>query len=132
MKKYRKLFQKQVPYFIAAWVDIQKNGFFKSLSFILQGSDEDDSVWLDIRTQARISEEEKFRRKGISPYYDPELLLNNLKHHFEKGEFKVTFFSCKVEAGDWPLYNEKDKRVGSKGREMEMSLSIGLEKKKKQ
>lgn len=128
-QQFKKMFEKEVPYFLEAWNKVREVGFFEEIEIKMRSGD-DDSLTLTIRAFGYLPTESKYRLQGVSPYLDPEALLGSLRHQFPEGEFGIYHFSCQVKSEDWKLWNKDETSViGRKGTEIFENLVLILKRK---
>lgn len=111
-----------VPEFLAAFKNIQENGFFESVQFICLGSDGRIRI-CKINIAGCVPSSSEYMADGCGLIVDPNTIIDSCRELATKN--KIKNIETKVETENWLLYDSTGEKVlGSKGNRIELFLTV--------
>ena len=120
-------FFSQAPGFIEAFKKVCQQGFFSTLTvyFDLYGPRSPYRV-IKIDAVGYVPDDEKNMEKGVTPFFDPSVMVDNVRNQIEVEGFIFKNATCKVEVKKWDEMDEEGNFVGKLGLEFNLNAFLNL------
>jgi hypothetical protein len=112
----------QVPEFLAAFDNIEKNGFFDNVRLEIYGG-EHIIYQCSLALCGYVPNDDKYQVDGCGSLIDPKAIIASCRKLVDQK--KVDKVTTNVETKDWPLLDEDGECVvGSKGQQTQLKIMI--------